>query len=90
MIKNIKNFNFTKMIGILSGLFLLSLSIGLLVVKKDIRNTNYALNDTTEKIRFENLLTEQAIPFEKISDNVYSVDKEWSKKVDDIFQSINE
>ena len=90
MIKNIKNFNFTKMIGILSGLFLLSLSIGLLVVKKDIRNTNYALNDTTEKIRFENLLTEQAITFEKISDNVYSVDKEWSKKVDDIFQSINE
>lgn len=76
MIKNVKSFSFTKIVGILSGLLLLCLSAGLFVMsftEKNISNTNYVLNDISEKTRFENLLTEQEIPFEKISGNVYSV-----------------
>lgn len=93
MIKNVKSFSFTKIVGILSGLLLLCLSAGLFVMsftEKNISNTNYVLNDISEKTRFENLLTEQEIPFEKISGNVYSIDKVYKEKADDIFQSINE
>ena len=93
MIKNVKSFSFTKIVGILSGLLLLCLSAGLFVMsftEKNISNTNYVLNDISEKTRFENLLTEQEIPFEKISGNVYSNDKVYKEKADDIFQSINE
>ena len=93
MIKNVKSFSFTKIVGILSGLLLLCLSAGLFVMaftEKNISNTNYVLYDISEKTRFENLLTEQEIPFEKISGNVYSIDKVYKEKADDIFQSINE
>ena len=93
MIKNVKSFSFTKIVGILSGLLLLCLSAGVFVMsftEKNISNTNYVLNDISEKTRFENLLTEQEIPFEKISGNVYSIDKVYKEKADDIFQSINE
>lgn len=93
MIKNVKSFSFTKIVGILSGLLLLCLSAGLFVMsftEKNISNTNYVLNDISEKTRFENLLTEQEIPFEKISGNIYSIDKVYKEKADDIFQSINE
>lgn len=59
MIKNVKSFSFTKIVGILSGLLLLCLSAGLFVMsftEKNISNTNYVLNDISEKTRFENLL----------------------------------
>ena len=65
MIKNVKSFSFTKIVGILSGLLLLCLSAGLFVMsftEKNISNTNYVLNDISEKTRFENLQTEQEIP----------------------------
>lgn len=57
-------------------------------VKGQMENQNYLLSSTEEQKIFEQMLNENEIPYERISDTSFSVGKEWKDKVDDIFDKL--
>lgn len=52
-------------------------------------NSNYCLSDFSEMSSFEDSLIDKGVPYEKISDTVINVPKEWSAVADDLFQDYN-
>ncbi len=84
-------FGITKFMLIISSFLLIVIISGFLIsgkVKGQMENQNYLLSSTEEQKIFEEMLNENEIPYEKISDTSFSVEKEWKDKADDIFNKL--
>lgn len=84
---------FTKLMFLCSSIILLFLLIGFLVslsIKPRMKNTNYGFSDSVQLSSFENSLSEEGIPFARISNTVICVSEEWTTDADIIFQKYNE
>ena len=71
-----------------SSFLLIIIMSGLLAsgkVKGQMENQNYLLSSTEEQKIFEQMLNENEIPYERVSDTSFSVKEEWKDKADDIF-----
>ncbi|MBN2925909.1 MAG: hypothetical protein JTJ12_00520 [Eubacterium sp.] len=86
-----KGYGITRVMFVVSSFFLIIIMSGLLTsgkVKGQMENQNYLLSSTEEQKTFEQMLNENEIPYERISDTSFSVKKEWKDKADDIFNKL--
>ena len=83
---------FTKLMFVCSSIILVLLLIGFIIfpfISGKMENSNYCLTDFSEMSSFEDSLIDKGVPYEKISDTVINVPKEWSAVADDLFQDYN-
>ena len=83
----------TKMMFGLSSIFLVIVTVGFLksaTIAKNMKNINYAISDTSELIKFEQMLTENEIPFKRISSTTFSIEPGWKNEADNVYQTLFE
>lgn len=81
---------FTKFMFLCSSIILVFLLMGIFIspsIKQKMKNTNYGFSDFSQISSFENILSEEGIPFDRISNTVISVPEKWTADADIIFQS---